>query len=100
MGGGGGMLLEDGCAVELVDLEDADEGSATLPEELLIGPMRCRCADGEVTGACVAARVGLIVLRWSNALNWVRHKAVRISVTGGDADDQGGAPAAASAGGA
>eukprot|EP00931_Biecheleriopsis_adriatica_P050347 TRINITY_DN29141_c0_g2_i1.p1 TRINITY_DN29141_c0_g2~~TRINITY_DN29141_c0_g2_i1.p1 ORF type:complete len:459 (-),score=94.86 TRINITY_DN29141_c0_g2_i1:57-1256(-) len=72
-----GRLTE--CAELFTDVHE-DDAQSFLPEQEVVERARYGAVDGEVTGECIAAKTGMLVLRWSNAFNWVRAKALRYTV--------------------
>lgn len=68
--------------------EKMPSGDALIPERTVVETLRCTAAQGEVRGACIAAKTGMLILRWSNAFNWVRAKAIEYTVDEGSLDDK------------
>lgn len=69
-------------------VEKMPSGDALIPERTVVETLRYSAAHGEVHGACTAARTGMLILRWSNAFNWVRAKAIEYTVDEGSLDDK------------
>jgi len=72
----------------LVDLvgeeeEEEDDDWAHLPEHTVVETARYSASQGEVAGHCIAAKAGVLSLRWSNSFGWLRAKALRLELNEG-----------------